>query len=79
MARSKNTLDEVFESFGSLSLIGEERERMECITLWVPVSYKKKYARIQQASHHKFSKLVREVFIKLVDKADAQTGLTQSN
>jgi hypothetical protein len=71
MSQSKNTLDEVFESFGPLSMNDEDPEQMTCITLWVPVSYKKRYAKLQQASHQKFSKVVREVFIKMVDKADA--------
>ena len=70
MAKSKDTLDNLFAEF--TPLLNEETETVETrgVTFWVPVEYKKKYEAIQAKSKRKFSKMLKEVIMKSIDRVE---------
>lgn len=42
------------------------------VNFWVPVEYKHKYRAIQKASNKRFSKLMKEVIMRCIDKAELE-------
>lgn len=49
--------------------------RGECITVWMPEGYKKRYDHLQEVTRRKFSKLVREVIKSAIDRAEKSDSL----
>lgn len=40
----------------------------EAITLWIPVEYKEKFDRLQRKSKRRFSKVLKEVVMRSIDR-----------
>jgi hypothetical protein len=63
-----DTLDDILKGFDLNDNHVVSTEDKVPLTIWVPKSYKQKYADLQLKSHRKFGKKIQEIFMTAVDK-----------
>lgn len=67
MGTRKQKFDLSAENFDLLNLPEDEKVDSAAISLWLPLPYKEKFARLQKKSHLKFGRFIKQVVIKQID------------
>lgn len=63
------TLDSIIEGFDLSNIPTPTRVHDGApVTVWIPSEYKVKYDLVQDRSRKKFSRVLREVFMRAIDK-----------
>lgn len=62
--------DEAFD----LTKLKDESFENECLTVWIPKECKQKYDLLQELSKRKFSKFLRDVVKKTIDKVEVEAS-----
>lgn len=65
----KSTADELLKDVDFSKIFEHENEDEDQVNFWIPVEYKARYQEIQALSKKKFSKLVKEMIMKCIDRA----------
>lgn len=72
---NKPSLDAIMGNFDLIEPASTESTKdRKPVTFWVPGAYKDRYDNLQQISGRKFGKKAKEVFLAVIDLADARTG-----
>jgi hypothetical protein len=66
-----STSDDTFDLFNSEL---PNREAECCISVWVPKEYKEKYDLIQKQSRWRFSKFLRQIVKRSIDKVPLEAS-----
>lgn len=64
------SLDDIMLSFDPGEEESNFHESHKPLTVWVPNDQKMKYSRIQKKSRNKFSKKLRELIIRAIEKTE---------
>ena len=72
MAKPKDTFEQIFAEFGPLTSEEKETVHTKGVTFWIPDEYKKKYEAIQAKSKRRFSKMLKEVIMKSIDRIEVE-------
>jgi hypothetical protein len=64
------SIDEILEKFSFICRASDERTDLGAITIWLPVKTKAKYDTLQRQSKRRFSRVIKEIVQKAIDRAD---------
>lgn len=69
MDTAADTLDSIIDGFDPANTPQPQRVHDGApVTIWLPAEYKAKYDLVQDRSRKKFSRVLREVFMRAIDK-----------
>lgn len=72
MMKPKDSIDEIFAEFNASVADQEDTVHCEAFTLWIPSEYKRKYAMIQERSKRRFSKALKSIIMKSIDRVESE-------
>lgn len=68
------SIDTLLEDFVSKKAVAAGKGELAPITVWVPLESKLKYDALQERSHRRFAKTLREVMSVAIDRASGKAS-----
>lgn len=65
-----DSIDELIGKISIDSINDDNSKDFKCIALWVPNDAYEKYMNVQSKTKRKFTKVIRELFIRAVDQVE---------